>query len=366
VKIRSICVYPRSIPSPLNPEKLQKIIKMERETVIRRTLYITLAIGILLFAFSGCGKDKEEQTEKKQPEEQAIQKQEEVATEPLEKTIDEEQPEKEYPEEQEETTATIPKEITGEDGVAMVLIPAGEFQMGTDSSEMPQLVQWAKDCYSEANADLFKNETPRHTVYLDDFYMDKYEVTNALYKKFMDATKHETPKYWDDVRFNAPEQPVVGISWHDAKAYAEWAGKRLPTEAEWEKAAQGGLLDKRFPWGDADPDGTQCNFADRDWTGTDLDDGHKFTAPVGRFIPNGYGLYDMSGNVSEWCADWYDENYYSKSPGRNPTGPESGTLRILRGGSWNNFPYFLRVASRGTKEPSSRDSRLGFRCVVQK
>jgi len=326
-----------------------------------RIISILLAVGMFLFIFAGCGKDKEEQAEKNQ----AIQGQKEATVDPPEETIDEEKAGEEDTEKQEETTADLPKEITGEDGVTMVLIPAGEFQMGTGSSEIPQLILWAKDWYPDANADLFENETPRHKVYLDVFYMDKYEVTNALYKKFMDATRHETPKYWDDVRFSAPEQPVVGINWHDAKAYAEWVGKRLPTEAEWEKAAQGGLLDKRFPWGDADPDGTQCNFADESWADTDFDDGYRFTAPVGRSIPNGYGLYDMSGNASEWCADWYDENYYSKSPERNPTGPGSGTLRILRGGSWNNFPYFLRVASRGTKSPLSMDSRLGFRCVVQ-
>ena len=322
---------------------------MPQRRVIGKTVFMFI---IILIIFAGCGKDKEEQ---------AVQEQEKPTAALPEETIVEEQDEEEEPEEE----PVQEQEITSEDGAPMVLIPAGEFQMGTDPSEVPELVEWAKEWYSEANATLFQSETPRHTVYLEAFYMDKYEVTNALYKEFMEATGHEAPEYWDDPRLNASKHPVVGISWHDAKAYAEWAGKRLPTEAEWEKAARGGLVGKRFPWGDADPDGTQCNFADAEWTNTDFDDGYKLTAPVGSYAPNDYGLYDMAGNVSEWCSDWDDENYYAKSPGRNPTGPDLGALRIVRGGSWNNYPYFLRAASRGTKGPPDTDSRLGFRCVAQ-
>ncbi len=237
---------------------------------------------------------------------------------------------------------TIPdvETITGDDGAPMVLIPAGEFQMG--------------DAFNEGR----DYELPVHTVYVDAFYMDVYEVTNARYHKFMDETGHEAPGYWDDPDFNAPDQPVVGVSWHDATAYAEWAGKRLPTEAEWEKAARGGLIGKRYPWGD------EITHDDANYRGTGGKDiWAEQTAPVGSFAPNGYGLYDMAGNVWEWCADWYDGNYYSISPERNPMGPGSGTYRVLRGGSWRSTPDTLRAAFRTNNDPTATDSHLGFRCV---
>lgn len=333
-----------------------------------------IAIGMLLLIFVGCGKDKEEQIEDKQSEEQAIESQEKTTADSPKEIIGDEQTKKEESEEQavqaqEKVAPDIPKEatdeVTSKDGAPMALIPAGEFQMGTELSEIPQLLRRAKEWHPESDPGLFENEMPRHTVYLDAFHIDKYEVTNALYGKFMDAASHRTPKFWDDPRFNAPDQPVVGVSWYDAKAYAEWAGKRLPTEAEWEKAAQGGLIGKRFPWGDSDIDGTQCNFKDKSWLDKNADDGYKYTAPVGSFIPNGYGLYDMAGNAVEWCADRYDEYYYAKSPKRNPAGPDSGVSRIIRGGGWFDLPYFIRSAGRTNKNPLDMDSRIGFRCVAQ-
>jgi sulfatase modifying factor 1 len=240
---------------------------------------------------------------------------------------------------EDKTKLIIPKnEIMGKDGAPMVLILAGEFLMGSD--------------------DGLDDGKPAHTVYLDDFYMDKYEVTNAQYRKFMDATKHEAPEFWNDSDYNTPNHPVVGVSWNDAVAYAEWAGKRLPTESEWEKSARGGLVGKKYPWGDT------LTHDDANYYGTGGKDKWKYTSPVGSFDPNGYGLYDMAGNVWEWCADWYSNNYYANSPKSNPKGPSSGLSRVLRGGSWYYFDdNALRVTSRDYGDPSSMNNSVGFRCV---
>ena len=277
--------------------------------------------------------------------------------------------------------------IIGFDGAEMIRIPAGEFRMGTVLTEVPQLVEWAKEWYPKGTAVRFIDETPRHTVYLDAFYMDVYEVTNAQYREFVKATGHREPEGygivdgkspkvqidfnpWKDSRFNSPQQPVVCVSWEDAMAYCEWAGKRLPTEAEWEKAARGGLVGRKYPWGDEEPDGTRCNFADKntdfDWSDKNVDDGYQYTAPVGSFASNGYGLYDMAGNVWEWVANWYDSGYYANSPRQNPKGPNVGSWRwrVLRGGSWLRDPYFLRVADRNHNlDPWSSSSYCGFRCA---
>jgi len=234
-------------------------------------------------------------------------------------------------------------EIIGKDGVPMVLIPAGEFEMG--------------DHFNEGSS----NERPVHTVYLDAFYIDKYEVTVGQYKKFISETGHRALPDWVPEYSPTDEHPVVGVSWHDAVAYAEWAGKRLPTEAEWEKAARGGLVDKRYPWGDEAPDAGGKYRANYDPGDNDAD-GYEYTAPVGSFPPNGYGLYDMAGNVWEWCADWYDSNYYSNSPRENPRGPSTGSSRVVRGGSWYYSPGYLRVAYRYYRDPTLTYGHLGFRC----
>jgi len=221
----------------------------------------------------------------------------------------------------------------------MVLIPAGEFSMG--------------DHHDVGDSD----EKPVHTVYADAFYMDAYEVTNAQYEQFMDATGHKAPTYWNDPDFNQPNYPVVGVSWHDAVAYAEWVGKRLPTEAEWEKAARGGLVGNMYPNGNSitHDDANYWEKGGRDiWT---------YTSPVGSFPPNGYGLYDMAGNVYDWCSDWYGSNYYSVSPPNNPKGPDTGTLRVLRGGSWSYITFYLRCAYRHCNGPTTTDSYVGFRCA---
>ena len=224
------------------------------------------------------------------------------------------------------------KKITWKkDGAKMVLVPAGSFDMGSGESS---------------------DEQPVHTVYVDAFYMDEYEVTNAQYWKFMSATGHREPRYWDDSDYNQPNQPVVGVDWNDAVAHARWAGKRLPTEAEWEYAARGGLSGRKYPWGD--PISTsQANYGSN--VGKPV--------PVGSYSANGYGLYDMAGNVYEWCSDWYDEDYYSSSPSRNPQGPSSGSYRVLRGGSWNYSPGGLRAANRVNFSPADTNDGRGFRCV---
>ena len=224
------------------------------------------------------------------------------------------------------------KKITWKkDGAKMVLIPAGSFDMGSGESS---------------------DEQPVHTVYVDAFYMDKYEVTNAQYRKFMSATGHREPRYWDDSDYNQPNQPVVGVDWNDAVAYARWAGRRLPTEAEWEYAARGGLSGRKYPWGD--PISTsQANYGSN--VGKPV--------PVGSYSANGYGLYDMAGNAWEWCQDRYGENYYSSSPAKNPSGPGTGSYRVLRGGIRDSHTLNLRVAVRYDLLPNSKCYLSGFRCV---
>ena len=216
------------------------------------------------------------------------------------------------------------------------------------------------DALNEGSPD----ERPQHRVYLDAFYMDQYEVTNAQYKAFCDTTVRSYPPdpgfggdYTSDYFRNKPDYPVVNVSWEDAAAYAQWAGKRLPTEAEWEKAARGGLEGKRYPWGDA------ISHDDANYSGTGGQDQWTYTSSVGSFPPNGYGLYDMEGNVWEWCTDWYDENYYSQSQIWNPTGSTTGSYRVLRGGSWNNDPNYVRVAYRGGIAPTFWYYGIGFRCA---
>ena len=153
---------------------------------------------------------------------------------------------------------------------------------------------------------------------------------------------------------------MVDVSWNDAVAYAEWSGKRLPTEAEWEYAARGGLIGQRYPWGN-DITHNNANYYTEGIRGKDK---WNRCAPVGSFEPNGYGLYDMAGNVYEWCADWYDQHYYSNSPTKNPLGPNTGSHRVLRGGYWNYTGDYLRVAYRSEELPHGWITRYnGFRCV---
>jgi formylglycine-generating enzyme required for sulfatase activity len=225
-------------------------------------------------------------------------------------------------------------QIRDKDGAEMVSVPAGEFWMGSDDGDA--------------------DEKPRRRVYLDAFRIDKYEVTNALYRRFIDATGRATPQYWNDSKWNEAQQPVVGVSWNDAQAYCSWAGKRLPTEAEWEKAARG-TDGRKYPWGEQ-WDASRAN-SDESKIGK--------TVAVGSYSSgvSPYGAHDLAGNVWEWVADWFDANYYSRAPGRNPKGPGSGERRVLRGGSWFNLPGGLRASGRSLNDPSNRDYRIGFRCA---
>lgn len=256
-----------------------------------------------------------------------------------------------------------------EDGAVMVYVPAGEFLMGSTDAEINALLTQCSHCKRE----YFVDELPQHTVYLDAFWIDRTEVTNAQYRKCVEAGTCRAPTAcdWGDPTYgdaSKADHPVVCVSWDDARTYCEWAGARLPTEAEWEKAARGsdGRL---YPWGNTF-DGSALNFCDRNcefvWKDTNAEDGYARTAPVGSY-PSGaspYGALDMAGNVWEWVNDWYDENYYSRSPDRNPTGPDSGENRALHGGSWGDYWYHARAAHRHGHgvDPTFRSSYVGFRC----
>jgi formylglycine-generating enzyme required for sulfatase activity len=238
-------------------------------------------------------------------------------------------------------------------GIPMVLIPSGEFQMGSEWGDI--------------------NERPVHSVYLDAYYLDVYEVTNELFARFLNdvGIQEESVEAWLDAGrtifqsgsgwvtdSHYADHPVVMVSWYGARAFCEWRGARLPTEAEWEKAARGGMEGMLYPWGDDMPVHTLgmesgAQFGDRGDT----------TVPVGSFDHNGYGLYDMAGNVYELVADWYVADYYFNSPYENPTGPAISDSRVIRGGSWTTDAYGLRVSSRWWVYPYSKFTNYGFRCV---
>lgn len=201
------------------------------------------------------------------------------------------------------------------------------------------------------------DEKPVHRVWVDTFEFAAYQTTNSDYAHFLKATLHPKPLSWDDPEFNHPKQPVVAVSWHDAIAYCDWLSLareeryRLPTEAEWERAARGPVEGTLYPWGDVPPEQLP-NYANR-WK--------KGPEPVGMYPPNAYGLYNLGDNVHEWCADWYDAAYYAISPDRNPQGPATGSRRASRGGSWRHHIKVTHTAARSSIPPEFKYADYGFR-----
>lgn len=261
-----------------------------------------------------------------------------------------------------------PAKITGTDGAVMALIPKGTFVIGSNELDL-------------------KATAPAYKVYIDAFYMDIHEVTNEKFARFLyesmplkekrygwvvlrsDLDTEERAGWWpteimlEKGRYDAfpgyEKRPVLSVSWFAADEYCRWFGKRLPTEAEWEKAARGGLKKKRFTWGNAIPTGGV--IFNRIWADNSEP---PPTEPVGSYYPNGFGLFDMAGNTWEWCSDWYGAKYYDVSPNRNPQGPKKGKFKVLRGGSWFNSEMLLRVAFRNSENPYNTDDAMGFRCAM--
>jgi formylglycine-generating enzyme required for sulfatase activity/endonuclease YncB( thermonuclease family) len=252
------------------------------------------------------------------------------------------------------------------DSMTVVYIAAGEFIMGTSDAQVEVLLTECWYCDREVLSD----EQPQHTVFVDAFWIDRTEVTNAQFRLCVEEGACKEPEFWGDIRLDGSALPVVGVAWEDATAYCRWAGGRLPTEAEWEKAARG--TDGRvYPWGN-DFDGIRANFCDRScefWDedhDLDVNDGSPKTAPVGSY-PAGasaLGVLDMAGNVWEWSADWYGKGYYRQSPAENPQGPESGEYRAARSGSWETDIVLLRTSIHEGLKPDARLDDVGFRCVL--
>jgi sulfatase modifying factor 1 len=231
---------------------------------------------------------------------------------------------------------------------ALIEIRSGSFLMGSASGQ---------DC-----------ERPVHRVWVAAFQLAATQVTNVEYARFLRAASISPPPFWNDPNFNHPEQPVVAVSWNEAAQYCDWLsaetgrGYRLPTEAEWERAARGGLEQKQFPWGDAPPQSLP-DYSTRWETGPEA---------VARYAPNALGLFDIGDNVHEWCSDWYDPNYYAVSPERNPRGPEQSSMKPARkssrGGSWRHQIKVARCSARSSIPPEFQYADYGFRvaCTIER
>jgi formylglycine-generating enzyme required for sulfatase activity len=247
-----------------------------------------------------------------------------------------------------EPTATIvPTPVAGaiqvspKDGMEMVYVPAGDFSMGSLAGT--------------------SDEQPVHTITLDAYWIDKTEVTNVMYSQCVQSGPCLKPYNQSNTHFNYypdpqfANYPVLNLKWSSADKYCTWAGRRLPTEAEWEKAARG-TDGRTYPWGNSDPNNSLLNF------NNPVGDALR----VGSYLHGAspYGALDMAGNLREWVADWYDALYYATSPQSNPTGPVSGQYKVLRGGSWHSDLYNIRSADRQYSAPDIRDKTVGFRCAV--
>ena len=281
------------------------------------------------------------------------------------------------------------------DGMVMAYVPAGQFEMGSSDAQLDEAMQACLEMTGEGadcQREMYEQEQPAHMVALDAFWIDQTEVTNAMFTAFLNEKGNQVEEgvNWlepgaghrgivyghieenDGVflpQAGYEDYPVVEVSWYGAAAYCSWAGGRLPTEAEWEYAARGPQA-KVYPWGNAF-DGGRMNYCDAscsyDWKDTDFDDGFSQWGPVGSY-PGGAswcGALDMAGNVWEWVNDWWSDAYYARSPAYNPQGPDSGTIRIGRGGSWYDPPWHTRASFRKGLSPSSyRMHWIGFRCAV--
>ncbi|HAP39635.1 MAG TPA: hypothetical protein DCQ94_07735 [Nitrospira sp.] len=242
--------------------------------------------------------------------------------------------------------------IHGKDGAPMVLIPAGAFTMGSNEG-LPA-------------------ERPEHVVTLNAYAIDRYEVSMRLYRKFLQEAQRDAPPTWDDeAAETVGDRPAVGVSWADASAYCTWAGKRLPTEAEWERGARG-TDGRRYPWGHMQPFVDIANYNRGVWVSEAVTLVSVAGGVEGMSVRHGlkeggrspYGLHHMAGNAAEWVADWYDREYYAKSPDKNPAGPANGEKKVIRGGSWSDLPVALRASARVSAEPDFQDRTIGFRCAM--
>ena len=242
------------------------------------------------------------------------------------------------------STPDIRTNLADADHMHLLYIPAGEFKMGSDGGS--------------------DNERPSHMVHLDEFWIDETEVTIHMYSLCVKAKVCKEPRNKSSALYanyyGSPDfenYPVIHVDWNMAKTYCEWAGRRLPTEAEWEKAARGeqSLI---YPWGDEEPNARLLNFEDE----------RRDVTAVGSY-PNGaspYGVLDMAGNAWEWVADWYRETYYAHSPDANPLGPRSGQERVLKGGSWHDNSIVVRASNRAHRAPDDACVNCGFRCAVSR